>query len=65
VLHEAGQTFPPALERLERVAGTKADAVQTMPAANNGVEYQYSQRARMDVQPLDSWTLDRPIPGQA
>ena len=62
VLASAGQTFPAVLEVVE-VARTKSDAVQTMPIANNGVEYKYSQQARLDAQPLDSWTLDRAIPG--
>lgn len=61
-LATAGQTFPPILEALTRFS-TTSGVVQTMPVANNGVEYRYSQRARLDVQPLDSWTLDRPIPG--
>lgn len=62
LLADAGQTLPPILEKLEK-ATAKSDAVQTLPVANNSVEYQYSQRARLDVQRLDSWTLDRPIPG--
>lgn len=62
LLTSANQTFPRVLEVVE-VARTKSDAVQTMPIANNGVEYKYSQRARLDAQRLDSWTLDRAIPG--
>lgn len=62
LLTSANQTFPPVLEVVETATG-KDDAVQTMPTANNGVEYTYSQRARLDAQRLDSWTLDRAIPG--
>lgn len=62
LLTSANQTFPRVLEVVE-VARTKSDAVQTMPIANNSVEYKYSQRARLDAQRLDSWTLDRAIPG--
>ncbi|WP_147822899.1 hypothetical protein [Aeromonas hydrophila] len=62
LLAEVGQSHPAALEVLDLLTA-KSDAVQTMPAANNSVEYRYSQRARLDVLPLDSWTLDRPIPG--
>ncbi|WCH25174.1 hypothetical protein [Aeromonas salmonicida] len=62
LLIESGETFPPALESRDRIT-TTSQSSQIMPPANNAVPYKYSQRARLDVQPLDSWTLDRPIPG--
>lgn len=61
---EAAHVFLPVKEARE-VATQKADITQTMPAMNNGTDSRTNARLRMDANRMDSWTIDRPLPGAA